>query len=375
MKRLGGTAAPAVAAVARFGPAQPCYRLESAVTLKGAASDRSCAAFDPARGYLFIGRGEAAVTVFDVHAQKVICRLDLSADASAVTLVPEFDRGYATHHDGTTTVFRLSTFRSLARIQLGTDADSAFYEPATGQLAFTMAGSRKIVFVDARTARPIGELKMDSAKLDDAVPDGEGRLFVTLRDRNCIAIIDAANRRLDDVWSTADCKEPTALAFDPGAKRLFVGCRGRQPLLAVFDAGSGKLATRLEIGRGNAGVAYDGATHKIYTCNPLDANLVIHDQLDPDNYQLAEVATTRRHVRAMALDPVTRKLYLVAAERAAVREDPLDRCVTTLGPNSTNRGLGDTLAVLTYASSPVLQRSKSSGRSSIGWPCGVRSAA
>jgi len=375
LKQSGGSAALAVAATARAGSTQPLYRLESAVALRATESDRSYTAFDPARGYLFIGRRNVGVTVFDVHAQKVVWKLDLCTDANAVTLIPEFDRGYTANRDGTTTVFRLSTFRAIARIQLGTDADSAFCEPITGQLAFTMGDSRTIVFVDARTARPTGELKIDSAKLDGAVPDGEGRLFVTLRDRNSIAIIDAANHRLDGVWPTVGCEEPGALAFDPSAKRLFVGCRGRHPLLAVVDAGSGELVTRLEIGRGNAGVAYDAATRKVYACNPVDANLVIYDQLDPDNYRLSEVTTTRRHVRAMALDPVTRKLYLVAGERAAVRADRMDRSVTTLDTDSAKRDLVDTLTVLTYAPRPVLQRSKSSGRSSIGCPCGVRSAA
>jgi DNA-binding beta-propeller fold protein YncE len=372
MKRLGGAAAPAVAAAARPGKGEPVYRLESAVTLKGIASDRSTLTFDSARGYLFIGRRGVGVTVFDVHAQKAVWKLDLCTDANAVALVPEFDRGYTTNRDGTTTVFRLSTFRVIARIQLGTDADSAFFEPVTGQLAFTMGGSRKIVFVDARTARSTGELKMDSAKFDGAVPDGEGRLFVTLRDRKSIAIIDAANHRLEGLWPTAACDEPTAIAFDRSGKRLFVGCRGRHPVLAVLDAGSGKLITTLQIGRGNAGVAYDATTRKIYTCNGIDANLVIYDQVDADNYQLSEVTTTAKHAGTMALDPVTRKLYLVAAERAVVRVDRIDRSVATLYPN---RGFADTFTVLTYAPTPAHQRSKSSGRSSIGCPCGVRSAA
>jgi DNA-binding beta-propeller fold protein YncE len=372
MKRLGGTAELAVAAAAGLRPAQSFYRLESAVTLKGTACDCSYVAFDPARGYLLIGRRAVGVSVFDVHAQKVVWKLDLCADANAVTLVPEFDRGYTTNSDGTTTVFRLSTFRSIARIQFGTDADSASYEPVTGQLAFTMGGSRKIVFVDARTARPIGELKMDSSKLDDAVPDGEGRLFVTLRDRCCVAVIDAANHRLDGLWPIAPGEEPTRIAFDGSAKRLFVGCRGEHPVLAVLDAGSGRLITTLEIGQGNAAVAYDAATRRIYTCNEVAANLVIYDQVDADNYQLAEVTPTRQHVRATALDPVTKKVYLVAEERPIDRTGRIDTAGATPYPGSR---LADTFTVLTYAPKPAHQRSKSSGHSSIGCPCAVRSAA
>lgn len=308
MRRLGGSAALAVAAAAPPGWAQPCYRLESSVTLRATASNWNCAAFDSARGYLFIGgRG---VTVFDVHAQKVVRTIDLCVDANAVTLIPEFDRGYTANIDGTTTVFQLSTFRSIARIHLGTDGDSAFYDPVTRQVAFTMGSNRKIVFVDARTARPTGDLNLD-AELGDAVPDGEGRLFIALRDRNCVALIDAANHRLDGLWPIDPCEEPTAVAFDQAGKQLFVGCRGRNPALAVLDASSGKLIATLQTGQDNDGVAFDAAT------------------------------------RRMALDPVTRKVYLVT----------------------------DTFTVLTYAPRRVDQRSKSSGRSSIGCPCGVRSAA
>jgi hypothetical protein len=65
MKRLDGVAALAVAAAARPGNGQPVYRLESAVTLKGIASDRSTLTFDSARGYLFIGRRGVAVPLFE----------------------------------------------------------------------------------------------------------------------------------------------------------------------------------------------------------------------------------------------------------------------------------------------------------------------
>jgi hypothetical protein len=58
MKRLGGAAA------ARPGNG-PVHRLESAVTLKGIASDRSTLTFDSARGYLFIGRRGVAVPLFE----------------------------------------------------------------------------------------------------------------------------------------------------------------------------------------------------------------------------------------------------------------------------------------------------------------------
>ena len=346
MKSFLACAALGIAAFAAAAQAQQFYHLESAVTLKGAAPDWDYVTLDPARGYLFIGRRGDGVTVFDVHAKKAVRNIDKSEDANAIAVIPEFDRGYTINGDGTTTVFQLSTLKSIDRIKIGEDADSAFYDPATKQLAFTMGDSKKIAFVDAKTGKVVGELPMDSKKLDGTVPDGEGNLFMALRDRNSVARIDVAQRKVTADWKTAPCEEPTGIAFDKANKRIFVGCRGKNPVLAVLDSDSGKVITTMEIGRGNDGVIYDPATHKIYTSNGVDANLVIYDQVNPDTYKLAEATTTRPYARTMALDPKTKKIYLVTAEGTA---DPAKKINKAVAPFYPNRYFPDTFTVLTFA--------------------------
>jgi len=346
MKRLVACASLGLAAIGAAAQAQQFYHLESAVTLKGAAPDWDYVTLDPARGYLFIGRRGDGVTVFDVSTQKIVRNIDRSEDANATVLVPEFDRGYTINGDGTTTIFQLSTLKSIDRIKVGEDADSAFYDPATRQLAFTMGDSKKVAFVDAKTGKILGELPMDSKKLDGAAPDGEGNLFMALRDRNLIARIDAVQRKVTAQWNTAPCEEPTGIAFDKADKRLFVGCRGRNPVLAVLDSESGRVVTTLEIGRGNDGVIYDSATHRIYASNGVDANLVIYDQVNADAYKLAEATTTRPYARTMAVDPKTEKIYLVTAEGTA---DPAKKINKAVAPFYPNRYFPDTFTVLTYS--------------------------
>ena len=346
MKPFLACAALGIVAFAAAVQAQQFYHLESAVTLKGAAPDWDYVTLDPARGYLFIGRRGDGVTVFDVRAKKTVRNIDKSEDANAIAVIPEFDRGYTINGDGTTTVFQLSTLKFIDRVKIGEDADSAFYDPVTKQLAFTMGDSKKIAFVDAKTGKVVGELPMDSKKLDGTVPDGEGNMFMALRDRNSVAKIDVAQRKVTADWKTAPCEEPTGIAYDKANKRIFVGCRGKNPVLAVLDSDSGKVITTLEIGRGNDGVIYDPATHKIYTSNGVDANLVIYDQVNPDTYKLAEATTTRPYARTMALDPKTKKIYLVTAEGTA---DPAKKINKAVAPFYPNRYFPDTFTVLTFA--------------------------
>ena len=294
--------------------AQQFYRLESATVLKSKAPDWDYVTLDPARGRLFIGRRGDGVTVFDVKSKWALRDIDKSDDANAIALVPEFDRGYTVNGDGTMTIFQLSTLKTIERAKLGEDADSAFFEPVTKQLAFTMGDSRKIAFVDAKTGKVVGELAMESKKLDGTVADGEGNLLMALRDRNSVVKIDVANRKVAEEWKTAPCEEPTGIAYDKAMKRIFVGCRGKTPVLAVLDAQSGRVVATMPIGRGNDGVIYDADTRRIYTSNGVDANLVIYNQVDADTYKLAEATTTRPYARTMALDPKSKKVYLVTAE-------------------------------------------------------------
>jgi DNA-binding beta-propeller fold protein YncE len=322
------------------------YRLESAVVLAGASPSWDYLAIDTARHRLFIARRQDGVTVYDLAAHKVLRQIAKSDGANATALVPDFDRGYTTNADGSTTIFSLSTLETIDRIRFGGDADAAVYEPRSGQLAFMMGDSRSIAFLDAKTGALAGTLAMPSGKLDGAAVDADGSIFVALRDRNSIARIDARRRRITGEWKTTGCEQPTGLAINRENHRLFVGCRGSNPVLAVMDSRTGHVVATHAIGRGNDGVVYDGIRRQVLTSNGVDANLVIYDQASPDRYTLAEVPTTRPYARTMAFDPRAGKIYLVAAEGTVDRTWSVNTAVAPFYPNAY---FDDTFTLLTYS--------------------------
>jgi DNA-binding beta-propeller fold protein YncE len=136
------------------------------------------------------------------------------------------------------------------------------------------------------------------------------------------------------------------MAIDRAGRRIFVGCRGAKPVLSVIDIDSGKVVATLDIGRGNDGVIFDPETRRIYTSAGVDANLVIYEQVNPDTYKLVEATTTRPYARTMALDPKTKRVYMVAAEGIA---DPAKKVNTSVATFYPNRYHPDTFTVLTYA--------------------------
>src|SRR5207244_9364172 len=154
-----------------------------------------------------------------------------SEEAGGVVLVPEFDRGYTANEDGTTTVFHVSTLKTIGRVKFGENSDFGFYDPVSKQIAFTMGDSSAVAFVDAKTGKVLDTMKVDSKKLDGTAPDGEGNLLMALRDKNLVVKIDVAQRKVAAQWPTTGCEQPTGLAYDKEHKRIFVGCRGTKPVL------------------------------------------------------------------------------------------------------------------------------------------------
>lgn len=333
-------------AAAGAAQAAPGYKLESAVTLKGASPAWDYVTVDPARAYVFLARRGAGVTVYDAKARRAVTTIANSQGADIAALAPDVDRGYTANEDGSTTVFQLSTLKTLAREKLAGGIDSAFYDPATRQVAFTAGDDHELVLVDAANGRVNGHVKLDSEELEASAVDGKGFLYVNERDKNRVAKVDLKTRAAVAEWPVANCSLPVGIAMDRTTNRLFIGCRGDHPVLAVVDAADGREITAMPIGRGNDGVVYDPASKRIFTSNGLDSNIVMFDQLGADSYKLAGAVTTRPIARTMGFDPKTRKIYTVTAEGIV---DPAKPVNTRVGPFYPNRYYDDTFTVLTYA--------------------------
>jgi DNA-binding beta-propeller fold protein YncE len=336
----------AVLSAAGGAGAGPGYRLESAVTLKGPAPGWDYLSVDAARNYVFVGRRKQGVTVYDAAAHAVVGHIEDSEGANMAALIPELDRGYTANEDGSSTEFELSSLKTLKRVKLGPAADAAFFEPVTGQVAFTLGDSKELVFVDARSGQVIGRLPMAAEELEATVADDKGFLYVNERDKDRLAKVDARTRTRTAEWPIKGCHMPTGLAIDRERGRLFVGCKGAHPVLAVMDAKSGRVIATLPIGRGNDGVVYDSGQRRVFASGGLDGNIVVYDQAGADAYKLAGAFTTRPIARTMALNPKTGRIFTATAEGMV---DPAKPVNTRAGPFYPNRYYDDTFTLLTYA--------------------------
>ncbi|HKB56338.1 MAG TPA: YncE family protein [Lacunisphaera sp.] len=327
-------------------PAQPFYQLESALIIKSPTNPSwDYLTYDSAHDVLFIARRDDGILIYDAKAKKITGAIENSKGGNSTVLVPEFDRGYVINQDGTTTIFQLSTLKTLERASFGENADNGFYDPATKQILVTQGDSSQATFLDAKTGKVTGVLKIDSESLEGTAPDDEGSYYMALRDRDKVIKIDAHNHTLVGEWKIGNHVKPNGVAYDAMNKRLFVSTRGDNPALLVYDT-TGKILAEPTIGRGNDQVIFDPEAKKIYTSNGFDGTLVIIDQVDANTYKLAEAATTRPYARTMALDPKTKTVYLTTAEGTV---DPSKKQRPEVAPFYPNKYFKDTFTLLTYS--------------------------
>ena len=266
---------------------------------------------DTARHRVFIGR-DNRVMVVDEATGKLVGEI-----GGTLNRVHGVAFSYATGHgfitsggDSTVTMFDLATLAVLGTTTAAYDADAIVYDGATGNL-FTMNGdANSSSVIDAKTGKRIGTIAL-GGKPEFAVSDGAGKLYANIEDKNEVVEIDTRGRKVVRRWPITPCESPTGLAIDVGHHRLFGGCRNK--LMAISDAAAGKLMTTVPIGAGVDGNAFDASVGLAFSSNG-DGTLSVVREDAPGKFLVAQTAQTTPSARTMALDPVSHRIYTVAAK-------------------------------------------------------------
>jgi DNA-binding beta-propeller fold protein YncE len=207
------------------------------------------------------------------------------------------------------TVFDMNTNKILTQIPTGANPDAIMYEPFTRMIIICNGRGKSLSFIDPATNTVKDSIDL-GGKPETAVSDEKGKLYVNIEDKNEIAVIDLAQRKVTDRWSLAPGDGPSGLAIDIKTMRLFSTC---DKLLIIMNADNGKIVDKLPIGDGCDGAAFDSQRKNIYTSNGDGTMTVIHES-NANKFEVTDNVITKKSARTIALDNATHRLYLPAAE-------------------------------------------------------------
>jgi DNA-binding beta-propeller fold protein YncE len=201
---------------------------------------------------------------------------------------------------GEVKIYETDSYKPVGSIKLREGADASAYD-TSGKLFYVVNGGKDaklsnsyISIVNPETAKTVAEIKMDSDDVEGMVFEKSGpRIFVNVRGKNAVEVFDRTNRSLIATWPIAEAgKRPTAITFDEGSHRLFLGPRDPAKLVVV-DSESGKIVSSYDAAPMVDDMAYDSQRKRVYFAG--SEFLDVFHQNDADHYDhVAQIPTSFR---------------------------------------------------------------------------------
>jgi YVTN family beta-propeller protein len=265
---------------------------------------------DSASRRLYVSHATKTVVV-DLDTEKVIGEIADTQGVHGIAVAPKLNRGWTSNgRTNNVTVFDLTTLKETGRIATGQNPDAIQYDAVSNRV-FTFNGrSKDATVIDAESGKVVATIPL-GGKPEFSAADGKGKVYVNVEDTHEIAEIDAAQGTVLKKYVLEGCEEPSGLAMDTKARRIFSVCGNK--VMAISDPDSGKVVATLPIGPGADGAGFDAGSGLAFSSNGGDATLTVVKG-SGSKYEVVENAKTQRGARTMAVDPKTHKVYTPTAQ-------------------------------------------------------------
>jgi len=272
-------------------------------------------AIEPNSNKLFVSHG-TQVNILDKTTGDSLGVIPNTTGVHGIAFIPSLQRGYTSNGKlDAVTVFDLKTNAVLSQIKTGENPDAILYDEFSKKLITCNGKSNDISIIDPVTEKVINTIAV-GGKPEMIVSNNAGKLFINIEDKNKIVVIDAKKFEIINHFVLAPNDAPTGLAIDIKNNRLFSTCSDSKTLVVV-DAEKGNIVATIGIGGGCDGVVFDASTNLIYTSNG-DGTLSIIKEKTKDKFVLANTISTKKSAKTIAIDEITHKVYLPAADLGEV---------------------------------------------------------
>ncbi|MBC7522162.1 MAG: hypothetical protein H7268_13860 [Sandarakinorhabdus sp.] len=292
------------ALLARSAVAAPAYKVLDAIP--GPDGGWDYVRVDAANNRVLVARGTSVMAV-DLATRAITP--GLAPGVRLPDALPVYGEILDTNGGNATAVFAdAKTGATLATVPTGAGPDAAAFDPKSGLVLVMDHTDGQVTLVDPKAHAAVATVDV-GGKMEAAAVAG-GRAYVNVEDRDQIAVIDIAARKVVARWALPGCDAPTGIALIGGGKRLIAACDGTS---VIVDVASGKVVQVLPTGKGADGVAYDAKRQRAFVSAGGDGTLSVVS-LAGEKAAIVQTLSTAVGARTIAIDPRTGRLYLPSAK-------------------------------------------------------------
>ena len=251
-----------------------------------------------------------------------------------IALAPRLHRGFTSNgRENKVTMFDSMTLKPIKKIDVGKGPDGIYFHPGSNRVFTNNHGSHDITAIDAAKGEVAGTVKLEGDG-EQAIFGKDGLIYVNSEDTAEVVSFDPKTLEVKKRYPIGVAKVPTGLAYDAKSNMLFIGMRDK-PMMAVMDAGTGKVVASFPIGAGVDWAEFDPASKTVYfSCGGGGVINEFH-QKSATEYEDAGAIKTQVSAKTMAFDTKTKKIFLPAAEYIETpNADPSKRPTRKVKPDT-----------------------------------------
>jgi DNA-binding beta-propeller fold protein YncE len=262
---------------------------------------------------LFITRSTHTMVV-DSTSGKVLGDIPGQVRSHGTAIVPKANRGFITDGGGkgAIVVFDLKTYAVLGTIAAMPDADGIIYDAKSDKVLFVSGdGNLLDTFspnIDPKSGKLDAPIALGGAP-EFLATDGSGKAWVNLEDKDVVAVVDLASRKVVNRWPVAPAGSPVGMAIDAKGRHLIIGCRKPADMI-VMNADTGKVEAALPIGAGVDATVF-GAGQAFASTG--DGKLTVAAEKG-GKFEVVQTVTTKAAARTMGMDMAAKQIFLPTAE-------------------------------------------------------------
>lgn len=263
----------------------------------------------PARR-VYVAHG-TELQVMDADTGAMIGTIPGFTNNDSIVVASDLGRGFISDRgQAKVVIFDPQSLKTIGEAKTGAGVSSMVYDPASKRLFTINAEGHSSTVIDAASGNVLKTIDLGGTPAG-AVADQQGTVYITVADKNEVAVIDSNQLNVKAHWPVAPAENPNALAIDCQHRRLFTTGRNLQALV-VMDADTGKMIQALGITSGAGATAYDAETGLIFVSTNEGVVHIFHED-SPNRFSALEAIITEYGAKTMSLDSKTHSLYLDTA--------------------------------------------------------------
>jgi DNA-binding beta-propeller fold protein YncE len=211
------------------------------------------------------------------------------------------------------TMWDAKTLKTIKTIPVQSRPDGILFDPYKARVWVFSHGVPQATVIDAAEGTVVGSIDLGGAA-EQAVTDGQGKVYVNLTDKSTIAVIDANQLAVTaryDLSSTAS--NAGGLAFDAKNHILFSYLHRPSSMAVIVNADTGKILTTLPTGEGVDTAGFDPTTMEAFSAQ-RDGTMTIIKELSPTNFVVEQNVKTMSGGKTLAMDTKLHRAIVIAAE-------------------------------------------------------------